>query len=155
MSDKGTAPLINTARGLQPIGREIDVELHDYFKPFVDRHRRALLRHRVFRVVYNTLYGLALALVITVAGYLGACFFDYTPPSETKVELVNPSIRPGDDLRMRVVPNRKKLCCRQGDVSGLRPQRQHHQRVRDGLEHADRGQARSRHVLQPRHPHQP
>ena len=89
--------------------------LHDQFRPFVERHRRALLRHRLFRVVYNTLYGFALLTIVVTAGYLAACFFDYTPPSETKVELVDPIIRPGDDLRMRVVPNRKRLCA--GKVS--------------------------------------
>ena len=50
------------------------------------------------------------AVVVAFGAWIVSMVADRAPPTETKVEIITPQVRPGEDLKMRVEPNRHRLC---------------------------------------------
>ena len=76
-----------------------------------DRRRaaeKANARRRSFRKSMSD--GLFYAVVVAFGAWIVSMVADRAPPTETKVEIITPQVRPGEDLKMRVEPNRHRLC---------------------------------------------
>ena len=50
------------------------------------------------------------AVVVAFGAWIVSMVADRAPPTDTKVEIITPQVRPGEDLKMRVEPNRHRLC---------------------------------------------